>query len=75
MINNESKIINYFRRIIFQTITILDFIIIIHEYVYLYGKKGLGKNMENGDIVTRFWYTFKILDLGVMSYLVPEIFC
>jgi hypothetical protein len=42
--------------------------------VSLYGKKGLGKNIENGDIVKRFCYTLKKLDPSVMFYLVPEIF-
>jgi hypothetical protein len=37
--NNESKVIKYFKRTIFYTITIIDYIIIIHKCVFTWLKR------------------------------------
>ncbi len=41
--NNESKVVKNFKRTIFEIITILDSIIIIHKFVFLDDKKIIGK--------------------------------
>ncbi len=35
--------------------------------MFSHGKKKLGKNIEKGDVVTRFWYTLKNLDPQAMK--------
>jgi hypothetical protein len=63
--NNESNVVKIFKRTIFETIAILDSIIIIHKCVFTW-EKWQGKNIENGGIVTRFWYTLKNLRFGII---------
>ncbi len=57
--NNESTVVNLFKKIIFYTITILDSIIIIHKCVFTWKIKTRLKRQKKGDVMTRFWYTLK----------------
>ncbi len=36
--------------------------------MFLHGKKRLGKKLEKGDIMTRFWYTLKNLHRNWASF-------